>query len=359
MAFSFDQKVPYRTENNLSGKLRPSGRFSLVQIFRKRTKRVMSHGKEIQAPQALHTVQELDDTYARLVRGDFSPLRKVPPSSPADPRELGLSDGAISPIRSKRGSKGINPRQRDLVCWGAATLERVYNRANLSFLTLTLPEFTPEDLLAVKENWSDIVHRVQLRIKEKLHGMGIKTAIVGCIELQLERAENTGHVYPHLHLVFRGRRDSGSDWAIKPHQFRRIWRRCCSKFLGSEKYDWAASENVQQVKRTVSGYLAKYLSKCASKLGEGMLSAWSPRDWIFVGRRIRALYESSTLSGEYITEMLDKTIRSWCPTLGYVNSVYIQSPAYGERRIGYCGWLRGEVYYPDYQELHPFVAPIV
>jgi hypothetical protein len=353
MTFSFDQKIPYQTEQNLSGKLRPSGRFSLIQIFRKKTKRVMSHEKEVQAPQALHTVQQLDDTYAKLIGGDFSPLRKVPTGSPDDSGEFGLSDGAISPVRAQRGSKGINPRQRDILCWGAATLERVYNRANLSFLTLTLPELSVDSLDALKANWGDIVNRVQLRIKEKLHGMGIETAIVGCVEIQLDRLENSGSVYPHLHLVFRGRRDSGSPWAIKSHQFRQIWRRCCCKFLGTAEYDWAASENVQQVKRSVAGYLAKYVSKCASKSGSGVLSGWTPRDWIFVGRRIRVLYESLTLSGRYVSETLGAVIRQWRPGLGYVNSVYIQSAAYGERRIGYCGWLRDEVYYPDYSSLHP------
>jgi len=353
MTFSFDQKIPYRTENNLSGKLRPSGRFSLVQIFRKKTKRVMSHEKEVQAPSALRSVPELDDTYSKLVSGDFSPLRKVPTSSPADSEDIGLSDGAISPIRSARGAKGINPRQRDLLCWGAATLERVYNRANLSFLTLTLPELSADDLDALKCNWGDIVNRVQLRIKEKLHGVGIKTAIVGCVEIQLERFENTGIVYPHLHLVFRGRRDSGSAWAIKAHQFRQIWRRCCCKFLGSTEYNWTASENVQQVKRSVAGYLAKYVSKCASKSGLGVLANWHPRDWIFVGRRIRVLYESLTLSGQYVSETLGEVVRRWHSGLGYVNSIYIQSPAYGERRIGYSGWLKDEVHYPDYSSLHP------
>ncbi len=352
MSYTVDTKVPYKTHQNLSGKLRPSGRFSLVEIFRKKTKRVMNDGYQEKIPQKVLPVQQLDDTYAELIRGDFSSLRKVSPGSPADPGKIGLSDGAISPIRSNRGSKGINPRQRDLVCWGAATLERIYHRTNLSFLTYTLPDLAPEDLLSIKENWSDIVHRVQLRIKEKLDGLGIKTAIVGCVELQLERAADTGIVYPHLHLVFRGRRDSGSDWAIKPHQFRQIWRRCCSKFLSSEKYSWNASENVEQVKRSVAGYLAKYISKCASKAGDGMLSAWHPRDWIFVGRRIRSLYESSTLTGEYVSTMLDKIVREWRPCLGYVNSVYIQSPAHGERRIGYCGWLREEVFYPDYSTLH-------
>jgi len=359
MTFSFDQKIPYRTENNLSGKLRPSGRFSLVQIFRKKTKRVMSHAKEVQAPSALHTVSQLDDTYAALIGGDFSSLREVPTGSPDDPGYIGSSDGAISPIRAKRGSKGINSRQRDILCWGAATLERVYNRANLSFLTLTLPELSVDDLDALKANWGDIVNRVQLRIKEKLHGMGIETAIVGCVEIQLERYENSGSVYPHLHLVFRGRRDDRSAWAIKSHQFRQIWRRCCSKFLGSAEYDWGASENVQQVKRSVAGYLAKYVSKCASKSGSGVLLGWHPRDWVFVGRRIRVLYESLTLSGVYVSETLGEVVRRWHSGLGYVNSVYIQSAAYGERRIGYCGWLRDEVHYPEYLDLHPYVAPVV
>jgi hypothetical protein len=315
----------------------------------------MAHEKEVQAPQALHTVSQLDDTYAELIGGDFSSLREVSTGNPGSDGAIGLSDAPISPKRAKRGSKGISARQRDILCWGAATLERVYNRANLSFLTLTLPELSPVDLESLKANWGDIVHRVQLRIKEKLHGMGIETAIVGCTELQLERLERTGIVYPHLHLVFRGRRDSGSAWAIKSHQFRQIWRRCCGKFLGTTEYSWESSENVQQVKKSVAGYLAKYVSKCASKSGVGLLALWHPKDWIFVGRRIRALYESLTLSGGYVAEMLGEVIKQWKPGNGYVNSIFIQSTAYGERRIGYTGWLRGEVYYPEYLDLHPYV----
>jgi len=314
----------------------------------------MSDKPKIEEPETWRTADELDAARKLILQTGQVWIDSEHPPSPEYLATLGLSDEAISPKRSKRGSKGINPRQRDILCWGASALEKVYQRKNLSFLTLTLPDMSPDDLLAIKSNWSDIVHRVQLRIKEKLHGMGIETALTGCVELQLERFENSGVLYPHLHLVFRGRRDSGSDWAIKPHQFRQIWRRCCGKFLRSEKYDWGASENVQQVKKSVAGYLAKYVSKCASKSGEGMLSSWHPKDWIFIGRRIRALYESLTLSGQYVSEMLDKVVRSWEPGLGYVNSVFIQSAAFGERRIGYSGWLSREVFYPDYQELHPF-----
>jgi len=357
MTFSLDQKIPFAKENNLSAKLRPSGRFSLIQIFRKKTKRVFNHANEIEIPQAVHTVQQLDDTYSKLVGGDFSPLREVPPGCPVHSGDVGLSDEAISPNRSKRGSKGINSRQRDILCWGAATLERLYTKTNLSFLTYTLPPLSPEDLLSVKANWADITNRVVLRIKEKLHGKGIVSAVVGCVELQLERYRDTGVVYPHLHLVFRGRLHNQCDWAVKPHQFRRIWRSCVSKFLSSSGHDWRASENVQRINKSVAGYLAKYISKCGSKAEPELLSAWHPRDWIILGRRLRCLYERLTYSGVEVSRLLDSVIRGWHPGLGYVNSVYIASPGAGQRRIGWVGWLKGEETYPTYAELHPYVAP--
>ena len=350
-----------RKDNSRSvqGKLRPSGRFSVVQLFPLKRQNPKYAKNKMEAPQALHTVQELDDTYARLLRGAPPPLREVPKGEAEDSLSIGLSDEPISPKRSKRGSKGINARQRDILCWGATTLERIYSKKNLSFLTLTLPPLSPDDLKSVRDNWADITNRVILRIKEKLNEKEITTAIVGCTELQMDRFEDTGMVYPHLHLVMRGRTDHHSDWGIKPHQFRRIWRGCVSKFLSSRAHDWRASENVQAVRKSVSGYLAKYVSKCASKCHPTVLSTWHPRDWIVLGRKLRALYESMSYVGYELGITLYDIIRSWRPGLGYVNGIFIPSPGGGERRIGYCGWLKGEERYPTYAELHPYVQPVV
>jgi len=349
-----------RKDNSRSvqGKLHPSGRFSVVQLFSLKRKSPKYAKNKLETPQGLRTVQELDDTYARLLRSAPSTLREVSPGKENDSQDVGLSDVPISPKRSKRGSRGINSRQRDILCWGAATLERIYTKANLSFLTLTLPPLTPEDLKSVQDNWGDITNRVVLRIKEKLNGNGIDSAVVGCTELQMDRYADTGMVYPHLHLVMRGRRDGHSDWAIKPHQFRRIWRGCVSRFLSEDSHDWRASENVQPVRKSVAGYLAKYMSKCASKNHPDVLSRWHPRDWIVLGRRIRALYESMSYVGYELGCTLYDVVRSWKPGLGYVNSIYIRSGSGDERRIGYCGWLRGEERYPTYAELHPYVAPV-
>lgn len=338
------------------GILRPSGRFSVVQQFN-RKKKGQGSGKKIQeVAQGMRSVQQLDDTYSKLLRGDLSPLREVPPAQNGSDPTVGLSDELNSPKRAKRGSRGISARQRDILCWGATTLERIYGRANLSFLTYTLPALSASDLLAVKENWHEIVHRVVLRIKEKLHAQGIASSVAGCTELQLERFNDTGDLYPHLHLVFRGRQSGRADWGIRPHQFRAIWRRVVGRFLDSSLYNWRASENVESVRKSVGGYLAKYVSKCASKHVPGILNSWHPSDWIVLGRRVRGLYERMSYRSEELGSHLDSLVRRWNTCWGYVRSIFISSPAMGERRIGYYGWLKGEERYPGYAEMHPLPA---
>jgi len=51
--------------------------------------------------------------------------------------------------------------------------------------------------------------------------------------------------------------------------------------------------------------------------------------------------------------MLGEVVKQWRPGMGYVRSVFINSAAYGERRIGYTGWLKGETHYPEYIDIHP------
>lgn len=352
MAFALSDVLRKKEHQNLSGKLRPSGRFSVIQLFPKKSK-TLNHAKKEPVRQGnLRSLRQIDESHQAILAGRFSVLPEMSTTDGNSEGTIGLSDEAISPKRSRRGSKGIGTRQRDVLCWGAGAIESVYGRRNLSFLTYTLPPLTPEDLAAVKENWADIVNRIQLRIKEKLHECGIKTTIAGCVELQLERYQDTGDVYPHLHLVFRGRRDGRSDWGIKPHQFRQIWRRCVSKFLSGKKYDWRASENVEQVRRSVAGYLAKYISKCASKAEPELLSAWHPRDWILVSRQLRKLYEQMSYTGFDVAQLLSDVVRSWEPSFGYVSRVFISTIAYGERCIGYAGWLRGETRFPSYSAIH-------
>ncbi len=281
--------------------------------------------------------------------------------------DLGSSIASNSNKRAKRGSKGITPRQRDVLCWGANALERVYGKANLSFLTLTIPPLHPEDLESVKEKWSEVVDYVVIQIKRELNDAGIKSAVVGCTEIQLERLESTGVSYPHLHLVFRGRRDSHSHWAIEPRRFRTFWLRSIRRFLRHPCGSWKSSENVQRVNKSVGGYLSKYISKCASKVCGVAGLDWHPSDWIIVSRRIRGLYESLSQGGYDTGIMLLDVVCNWKGVEGYKRPIVLRRPyeyerevngetlsykGVEERKIGEYGWLKGYEVFPSYADIH-------
>lgn len=327
---------------NLSGSLRPSGRFSFAQIFPKRVTRFKDVKQQSKVSQALRTVQEVDDAYAALLGGQLPPLREASSGGSVSPGRIGSSIANNSDIRSPRGSKGISGSARDVLCWSANQLERVYTRKTMSFLTLTLPELSEGDLRAVQEGWSKVVNDVVREIKRELERHGLQTSVVGCTELQLERGESDRKSWPHLHLVFRGRRDAHSRWLVHPVRFREIWARCVCRLGLSRAYPWQSSENVQQVNKSSGGYLAKYISKGKSKGSQEVRDIWYPSDWIVCSRRLRGLYKALTISGYDIACTLANICFSWVHGMGYKQPVIISTPAYGDRIIGQWGWLKGE-----------------
>ena len=338
------------------GTLRPSGRFSVCQVF---PKKYTGHKEVSNVPSvsgALLTVEQLDANYKRLLSGKLDNAGGVLSSNTEYPAALGSSIAVNSPKRASRGFHGINARQRDILCWSANSLERMYGQRLMSFLTLTLPDLEELDFYRVRDAWSDIVNRVTLRIKEKLSARGVTTAIVGCTELQMERAEACGRFYPHLHMVFRGKASRASDWAIDPIEFREIWENVVGKYINQSSVDWQASENVQQVKKSSGGYLAKYISKCGSKGRGGVLDSWHPSDWIICSRRLRTLYSQLTRKGYDMGQVLLAVVREWQHGFGYKKPIVISTPAYGDRTIGTWGWLKDELTFPDYFQLHPPIA---
>ena len=351
MAFNLDQSVRSKEHQNLSGKLRPSGRFSFAQIFPSK-KKVLNDDKTLTSEKLellLMREEEKSGGLSSSEREEY--LSKLLDRSKGSGPNLGSSTAVNSNIRAARGSSGITASQRDVLCWAANSLEHRYGRRRMSFLTYTLPPLSGVDLASVQKNWSSIVNYVVIEIKRELERRGIRTHVVGCSELQMERLEETGCAYPHLHLVFQGRRSNRSHWAIKPGRFRDIWRRSVSRYLFDKGVSWSASENIQQVRSSAGGYLAKYISKGASKHVVGSLASWHPSDWIICSRRLRTLYNKMTYQGYEVAQWLQSLVKEWSPGMGFKRDVVISSAAYGERKIGEWGWLSGACRYPDKLEL--------
>lgn len=289
----------------MTGKIYPSGRFSLAWSGSK-PKKPKDLERNYGCESAVWNLSQKDE-FPRIAspRSEVACLSELPRIGTEVLPDLGSSDSAISRKRAKRGSRGITPRQSDLVRWGLKSLEVREGKDKLSFLTLTIPSVSDEYLELIQRGWSEIVRRVVEEIKRLLLRRGIETPIIGCTEIQEKRSNAESRVIPHLHLVFVGRSSKRSNWAVKPTEFRQIFRRVVESICGVSDYSYVSCENVQRVKLSAYRYLSKYLSKGSrSSLSSRPDIKWFPHSWVVVSRSIRSSYVRLTISGRDVAEYL-------------------------------------------------------
>lgn len=167
------------------------------------------------------------------------------------------------PGAPKRGTRGITSHGKRVLKNAVWRMQRLYGKRSLSFVTLTLPSVSYEESWYVSSNWSEILRVFYQALGRELERHGLPKSYAGCTELQPERSQREEHPSLHIHFVCVGRWRSRGGWALSPGDFRRLWESSVSPYL-SQKYSWDACENVQMVKKDVSAYLGKYLSKGVS-----------------------------------------------------------------------------------------------
>lgn len=162
----------------------------------------------------------------------------------------------------RKGLKGITSEAKRLIRTACAIQENKYGRSNVSFATLTVPTLrSPEDHITLNQNWSELVRQFMQALGRLLDRRGLdgKGILVVC-EIQPGRWKKYGIVAPHLHCTFQGRKSRYSHWGISPKELDQIWGRCLQVILGW-KPDCRSACNIQQVKKSLKRYLAKYMSK--------------------------------------------------------------------------------------------------
>ena len=233
----------------------------------------------------------LRTTYSpRVSWGDWRGFAPAPPVEkapewarlwdPAEPDELG-SSLAPNPERPPRyGLQGLSAAGRRNVWRALALLEEM--RPLLSFWTVSLP---PEALgpLASRDALPVFQERLRHELVRQLKAAGLPSLVVGVVELQPQRSRREGRPVPHWHVVFQGRRDRSSPWALS----RATLDGVIASALGSAGVfgaDLTAAGNVQGVRRSVRAYLSKYMTKGSGDVAPWLGSAWEPllpRQWWF------------------------------------------------------------------------------
>lgn len=206
---------------------------------------------------------------------------------------LGLSLAPNSKRPPRYGLKGLPPAGRKQVWRALALLEE--RRRLLSFWTVSLPTAALRDLQRLG-TWPLFQDRVRKELARKLQAAKLLDLVVGVVELQPKRSHALGLPCPHLHVVFQGRKNTGSGWALSPSDLDGVILAALAT-AGVPVPDGIEGEaflksagNVQQVKRSVRAYLSKYMTKGSGDTARwvgGAGEALIPRQWWFWTRPLR------------------------------------------------------------------------
>ena len=241
----------------------------------------------------------------------------------------------------RRGAKGISGHGRRLVRNACRRLELERRLSELTFATFTLPDVDRSESLSVGRHWGEVCRKFFQALTRKLKARGLPGEVVHVTEIQESRSYRDKVLGLHLHCVFVGR-VRGRTWAMTPSEYREIWKRILSGYLErrSEEYNWDAVENIQRVKKSIEGYLGKYMSKglkalqtAASYFGEENL----PRAWYGCTNslRSRVLRSVRTVTGEAATRLVEDCNSFNAAIFAYVCPICIAGPS---GRLVVVGW---------------------
>ena len=208
---------------------------------------------------------------------------------------LGLSIAPNSKRPARYGLLGLPAAGRKAVSRSLALLEE--KRELLSFWTVSLPTDALSELCRL-DAWPLFQDRVRKELARLLRRRGLPALLVGVAELQPKRSRAAGFPCPHLHLVFQGRRSRGTGWVLSPSDLDEVIRAALATAGVQAPPDCDAASwlktagNVQQVKKSVRAYLAKYMTKGSGDTRQWVGSdaeALIPRRWWLATRLMRAL----------------------------------------------------------------------
>jgi hypothetical protein len=163
-------------------------------------------------------------------------------------------------VRAERGSKGITSRGRRQVRSAATILEQRHGKECLSFVTFTVPPLDSETMHKVCGKWSEVTRQTQQNLVRLLTSKGLDTDVIGVVEIQEGRFHRTGQAVPHLHIVIQGRKSRRSGWLTSIPEIESCYRRGIEAVTGQE-IDMRAACNTTRIKKSVAGYMSKYMSK--------------------------------------------------------------------------------------------------
>lgn len=282
----------------LSGKLWPTGEFSFG-TFTERPDEALDD-REVE--------RHWDDAPAPLNLTNL-PNSRTPPQCVLSAGPEGQKKPKEK--RGKYGKRGITGYGKKMLKSAGKLLQDRPQGYRLTFCTITLPPFPQSVRRAVSEGWGKMLNRLLEFLYRRLHRQGLPKAIICATEVQPGRLRETAEAYLHLHLVWPNHRRRQKGWAIAPNDLR-DWMVSYLESHYSLSDVGHVNVNTQQVKKSASNYIAKYISKGSEEVQaviadvgeEGLPGQWwsmtKPlKEWVWLAM------EAGEVTGERLHQWLN------------------------------------------------------
>lgn len=251
---------------------------------------------------------------------------------------LGLSNVPKNHKRRKRGSGGITTYGGRMLRNGLFLLEKWAGKRNIAMVTCTIPSGPPGMEQAITQRWSQITRTFTQWLYRRLQAVKGCPWVLGCVEVQEHRQSKRGGLPLHLHLAFQAK--AGKQYTLSVSEIREAWERAVtSQIPQAEVLRWDAATRIEKVKKSVTRYLSKYLTKGVStdvlaleEQGYKIPSSW----WIGVGQFKKAIARLMICTTGEDADLVHDAIYDHPELFRHVGKIYIGVEG-EERCVGWYG----------------------
>lgn len=245
----------------------------------------------------------------------------------------------VSQPKTRRCIKGITSFGRRLIRNYSYAISKIYGHKRLGFYTLTLPSVTVEECQAIVKAWRDIVRSFFQRLSRHYSRKSQSGYIYFYVtEIQALRSKSLGTPVPHIHFVAPCFIENSNQFAFSADELRSLWGDTLNRYI-KQQVSYESSVDAQIIKKDVTAYISKYISKKKSKQNDyDCPDDFSVGRWYGACQYLRKYISALVIKCRHeVAEMIEYCIHNHL--CKYLYPVHIKSDIYGERLCGYSGHL--------------------
>lgn len=231
----------------------------------------------------------------------------------ADPFPCQETQKSVKTVQ--RPKLGLSKRGRKTLRRAVCAFEKETQREKTAFITLTLSPAAVTALAAQSEVrpgelFQKCLSRFMERFRKLLKSRNLPGDVIWVTELHPNRSQQQGIAIPHVHLVVQTALKK-FKWLVSPDEVKTLWNSAFCAHVDVDKKSFETGRvEVKCVKKSVSRYVAKYMSKRNSqvlKTATGLDYRLCPVRWYAVANSVHELIRKHTrvISGDDVGRILD------------------------------------------------------